>query len=189
MEPESPSASAGRRRPRFSLRALIIVMTIAAVGLGYFVARVRSHQLALRRHADIVEQLRTNSTSLPSQGGFANQAVLQMRKESAFPPAEVDSTLANFGARIRSGSATDLVVDFSNVAMANQPCRVAELLVAHLEDGLEPLGLRRLHRGPVSAIGRSIWTADDMVVVIDVVIPTGQQTAYVRVLFVDQQGN
>ncbi len=188
LEPESPPTPDGRRLPRFSLRALIIVMTILAGGLGYFVVKVRSNQIALRRHTDIVDQLRVNSTSLPSKDDFAKGAVVQMRKESAFPSAEVDATLANFGARIRSGSATDLVIDFANVAIANRPNEVAALLVAHLESGLETLGLRRLHRGPALAIGRSIWTARDMVVVIDVVIPSGQQTAYVRMLFVDQQG-
>jgi hypothetical protein len=182
-----PAPPAASRRPRFSLRASLIVTTLVAAVLGYFVAKARSHKIALRRHTAIVDQLRTNSTTLPARDEFQRSVVLA-RIESAFPPADVDATLAEFGARIRSASATDLTIDFSKTTLANRPNDVAALLFSHLESGLESLGLRRFHRGPVMAIGRSIWTADDLVVAIDVIIPAGQRKAYVRVLFVDQQG-
>jgi hypothetical protein len=193
---QAPALGLSRPRPRFSLKAIFVVMTIACLLLGWTAARrFRAADIVARNHAvlDVIEQ---NLSTEPDKTSFVfsetlRQRSISFRQRTRQDPNQQIKQLS----RITSGG------PFYQMASFNEPLVVADLLqgatpsavsvqiMKHYERGLAELGFHKTVQSGGTDRETAIWQRNDhgMHIIIDVDVRPTTSTANVRIIFLHNE--
>jgi hypothetical protein len=177
-------------RPRYRLRTLFVLMTVAAVVIGYWAARRRAALATIDRHNALVDQLIDNLATAPRGAAFIGQPQSKGILERFFggkPSGEFPIPVQWIGGGLNFTAVSSVELDVSKLSAGAEA--ITNQIRAHYEQGLSGLGLQRV----IDTWGNHEWTAawsgqdNNLLVVIDVRIDEAAQTAFVRLLFADSQ--
>lgn len=183
----SNEASRPWPRLRFSLKALLVLVTLVGLWLGWKTARERRAAEMVARHHSMLDLIENNMATAPTGTSFRfspaqRQRTAAFRKRTRPNQAEQRQNLGGMfeNGRFRNTVTRTVILDVSQAAVDRDT--LTSRIRAHYEQGLDELGLRRIvDLGGHRATG--IWTLPDenLNVIIDVVIESDD--AQVRTIY------
>lgn len=181
----SESEASRRRRFRFSLKAMFLLITLLCVIFGYTFGRHQRAAELERWDFELYELIRANVDQLPELAAFP--ATRQSRR--FIPKEEQDHWRGNrYQQVLQDGElfthwGTEITLDLKEALKVQTPFGVANRLLSFYEAGLREHGLRQLHskRGefePPLSEPSSIWVSErpDFNTIVEVEVSVSDDT-------------